>query len=400
LTLYPSIELKAQYDSNVLHRPMVIHDDILLTATPALKLWLPLGRFFVRGEGEYSINRYQEYDQQDNEQFKLGLSTGLNLSLIDLTLGDTFTRSYLPSMADFEVAEFLDVNQYYAKAGINLGRRIFVDLEYFNYDFAYQETEDLDREESTFALALQLGLTQNIKILGEIGYSDLSYNEATYEYDPNSPLWQDNEVLQYRGGIIWAFTAKTTGDFRLGLATKTYDEDILPESTEWVAVGKISTAFDILTYLDLDIRRSLIESDYQENPYYIQNKIELALTRKLGARLTLNGALLYQQDAYPEETNENLPFAEEYRQVDEQIDKQNADDGIIIEDHTNDPDLSLPYQTAKRQDDYFGFKVGLDLKLLRWLGLGLKYEYTDRDSNLDRFDYSSNKVDLSASVKF
>jgi hypothetical protein len=303
-------------------------------------------------------------------------------------------------MADFEVAEFLDVNQYYAKAGINLGRRIFVDLEYFNYDFAYQETEDLDREESTFALALQLGLTQNIKILGEIGYSDLSYNEATYEYDPNSPLWQDNEVLQYRGGIIWAFTAKTTGDFRLGLATKTYDEDILPESTEWVAVGKISTAFDILTYLDLDIRRSLIESDYQENPYYIQNKIELALTRKLGARLTLNGALLYQQDAYPEETNENLPFAEEYRQVDEQIDKQNADDGIIIEDHTNDPDLSLPYQTAKRQDDYFGFKVGLDLKLLRWLGLGLKYEYTDRDSNLDRFDYSSNKVDLSASVKF
>ncbi len=400
LTLYPSLDVSAKYDSNVLMRPMVIHDDIILTATPALKLWLPVGRFFVRGEGEYSINRYREYDQQDNEQFKAGLSTGLNLDLLDLTLGDTFTRSYLPSMADFEVAEYLDVNQYYAKLGLNLGRRMFVDLEYFNYDFAYKESEDLDREESTFSLGVQFGLTQNIKILAEIGYSDLAYNEATYEYDPSSPLWQDNEVLQYRGGIIWAFTARTTGDFRFGLATKTYDENILPESTEWVAVGKLSTAFNILTFLDLDVRRSLIESDYQFNPYYVQNKVELGFSRKLGKRLVLDAAILYQQDDYPVETSENLPTEEEYRQVDAQIERQTADDGIVIEDHTNDPDLLLPYQRAKRQDDSWGFKLGFDLKLFRWLGLTIGYEYSDRDSNLDRFDYVINKIKLTGSLKF
>ncbi len=400
LTLYPSLDFSARYDSNVLLRPMVIHDDIILTATPALKLWLPVGRFFVRGEGKYSINRYREYDQQDNEQFKAGLSTGLNLDLLDLTLGDTFTRSYLPSMADFEVAEYLDVNEYYAKLGLNLGRRIFVDLEYFNYDFAYRESEDLDREENTFSLGLQLALTQNIKILADIGYSDLAYNEATYEYAANSPLWQDNEVMQYRGGIIWAFTAKTTGDFRFGAATKTYDEDILPESTEWVAVGKLSTAFDIRTFLDLDVRRALIESDYQMNPYYVQSKVELGFSRKLGRRLVLDAAILFQQDDYPEVTSENLPNEEEYRQVDAQIERQTADDGIIIEDHTNDPDLSLPYQKAKRRDDCWGFKLGVDLNLIRWLGLTLGYQYLDRDSNLDRFDYSSNKVKLTGQVRF
>ncbi len=400
LTLYPSIDIGADYDSNVLRRPMVVHDDIILTATPALKLWLPVGRFFIRGEGEYSINHYQEYDQQNNEQFRAGLATGLNLDLLDLTLGNTFTRSYLPSMADFEVAEYLDVNQFYAKLGLNLGRRIFVDFEYFNYDFAYRETEDLDREESTFSLGLQLALTQNIKILADIGYSDLAYNESAYEYDPNSPLWQDNEVLQYRGGIIWAFTARTTGDFRFGAATKTYDEDILPESTEWVAVGKLSTAFGIRTFLDLEVRRSLIESDYQLNPYYVQSKIELGFSRKLGRRLVLNAAILFQQDDYPAVTSENLPNEEEYRKVDAQIEKQNADDGIIIEDYTNDPNLSLPYQTAQRQDDYWGFKLGVDLNLIRWLGLSLGYEYVTRDSNLDRFDFTVNKVKLAGQVRF
>ena len=52
-----------------------------------------------------------------------------------------------------------------------------------------------------------------------------------------------------------------------------------------------------------------------------------------------------------------------------------------------------------RQDITLTFEGGVKYQLFRWFGLGLRYEYEKKDSDVNTNDYSLNRVILSFTAK-
>jgi uncharacterized protein (PEP-CTERM system associated) len=57
-------------------------------------------------------------------------------------------------------------------------------------------------------------------------------------------------------------------------------------------------------------------------------------------------------------------------------------------------------QHKKRDDDRYGFGVGVDYQVQDWLGCEVSYSYVDNDSNFDYEDYRTNIIAGKISLAF
>jgi hypothetical protein len=354
LKLYPALDVMVEYDTNVTLAPEDEIDDTIWYVTPYLKILLPMRNFFAQVEGKASIVRYSDFTEDDHDIYSLSGSLGGDFpGGLSFTLADTFSRNYLRTQTEFDVAEYYDTNQLYGRLAYTFHRDMRAELEYFNYIFAYEETNDLDRTENTFSGTFYYKFRPKLSALLEGTFTDYAYDDKVFDY-------KDNQSWQLRLGLTFLATGKTTGEVRIGYQNKKYEFDLIrddDQSSYWTAVGKVSHAFHRDTILDIELLRATVESDYIDNPYYLSSRIEADLWHRFTHRISGKVGLYWRNDAYPNETTEGE-------------------------------------QTAERDDDYLGGIVSLSYDIRRWLSIIGDYRIVDRDSNLDVFDYGFQRIGL------
>ena len=116
-------------------------------------------------------------------------------------------------------------------------------------------------------------------------------------------------------------------------------------------------SFKIRNTIVLAVERANYESTYANMNYYTINMACLDYRRKLNNKITGGLFGYYQYHTYPGETTEN---------------------GV----------------TAKRYDEYFGGGASLRYDIQRWLSLEGRYEYRQKISMFDIFDYTDNIISL------
>jgi hypothetical protein len=57
-----------------------------------------------------------------------------------------------------------------------------------------------------------------------------------------------------------------------------------------------------------------------------------------------------------------------------------------------------PPNQVKRSDDVFGFGMGFDYNVRKWLILHLDYQLSRRDSNIGTLDYTENVLSLGTTI--
>jgi hypothetical protein len=196
---------------------------------------------------------------------------------------------------------------------------------------------------------------------------------AAYKYD----TWtvQDNTETDVSFGLTWDVTAKSRGFAKAGYQWKSYDVENPSFGTEdgsyFTLSGGLRHSFSPRTMLVVDLSHASQESDFPDNPYYLQTKVAANLSQQLTSKLHCRVGASYIYEDYPNATSYDNPY-----------------------------DNGLGAEYGERADTTLTADVSLGFDVTRWLSLELAYGGEWRDSNFETFNYDQNRVSLSAKAAF
>jgi uncharacterized protein (PEP-CTERM system associated) len=104
----------------------------------------------------------------------------------------------------------------------------------------------------------------------------------------------------------------------------------------------------------LGLERSLEESVFASNAFYVTTIAALSVEHQLRPRLSVRAAVNVAMNDYPNQE-------------------------------------TVGGETKFRDDWIYGAGAGIDYELFRWMRLGLQYNYEQRDSNFAAFDFTDHR---------
>ena len=187
---------------------------------------------------------------------------------------------------------------------------------------------------------------------------------AIYDYDANPVA--DNTSIQLSGGVTWEASDRGTALLQAGYEWKRYDNELdtdgdgLAENNDGgyytLGVG-IRYLFGRRTNTRLSLERRSIESDFQDNPYFVRSTLGAGITQRLFNRFSLGGDAEFEWDGYPNET-------------------------------------TICEETRAREDTTGRITGRLGFDLLRHVTLSASVELESRNSNFDVYDYEDTRYFL------
>ncbi len=189
------------------------------------------------------------------------------------------------------------------------------------------------------------------RLLFELNYADSDYQEKDVFGSS-----QSNHEYKYLTGVTWEATAKTTGVFKIGYRNKNYENKQFSDLTglalwlegSWEPTTQTTVTFGASRDTEDSARQSVGGSTKTE----INSRVEHSMTQ----RTWLTGSFRLSNEDF---------------------------EGM-----------------QSRDDDRQNFALGVKYNLLRWLDIGAEYQFEDRDSDHDAFDFTSNVFMLTVRTQF
>jgi len=183
------------------------------------------------------------------------------------------------------------------------------------------------------------------------------YEFVNVDYDTNTA--QDNEQHHYSLGIQWKPTVKTSLKAKVGVVDRNTDNNATGDNTEPLveitALHQLTEKTGIQLFASQKANESTVSTASYSNDTTVSISVLEQFTEKIGASLRLS----YTQNDFQVEPGE--------------------------------PD---------RSDDIYSLSPSLRYMFKEWLMADLGYEYSERNSNQEDYDYTTNKVFIRMSAGF
>ncbi len=189
--------------------------------------------------------------------------------------------------------------------------------------------------------------------LGFVHYFNTSQVPGSY-YD---------EVLM---GFKGEWFAKGNINFKAGFKYQNYDQSSVIADKNYIGPvmkGGFDYAPTPNDALIFEFDREIYESLYANMNYYTQNFFGFNWRHNFSPKIYSNVFASYQLHLYPSETTQNG-------------------------------------ETAKRFDNYYRAGASLKYDIRKWLALEARYEYVNRDSRFDIFNYVDHQMTVSGTIGF
>ncbi len=370
LEIHPEFSVTGGIDDNVFLEHKDEKNDKFGIVSPGISFVMEKEERYYLGIGYLvDIIRFEDYDSQDYEDHKLSgvfnidFPSGLFINL-DNFYNDT---------SDYATSELTDriehkQNNGAVIVGLELNDNFKLQAEYISDYLEYDRSkyDYLNYVKHTFGPAVYWKFSPKTSALVEYHYGVVDY----FDVD-DGPIDKSSTFHEVMGGVTWKITGKSTGTLKGGYQWRNYDEEYTTSGAKrddkntWVASGEIDTKFTPKTSVYLLISRSIVESTFTNNDYYVENYGFFRITQELLYKLNLSLGMGYAQNSY------------RFRTID--------------------------YETGKkirRKDKIFDAKVNLEYKIQEWLIAGGEYNHQARDSNSTIHDYDDNKASLYLKVMF
>jgi hypothetical protein len=356
LGVYPSTSISETYIDNLFLTTHDKKDDSITTFTPGVIFKLPLRRHSLNIEYRADILRFSDYDELDRVDklgagyFEFDFPGGLNIRF-----GNRYYKTArLPDfLGDWD-------NPYYTNnGGIEISYK-FADKYKIKFSYA--------REKRVFDDIREKGDNYDKDIYDStIFYRILPKTSILLEYiltrTDNVDLYRiDNDVSEAFFGIAWDPTAKLRGTIKIGY-TK-IDYDTISDKDDFDLSLSLEYQPNDYTLMNAEGYRKILEtSATEENAafgrYYVSTGFDLSLSHKITYKISLISNFSFIRDVYP-----------------------TRPDGF------------------QREDNLYRVGLGVDYKFRRWIGAGLKYQFSTKDSTLSLEDYDENRVIFNISSQF
>lgn len=244
-------------------------------------------------------------------------------------------------------------------------------------------------------LALDVGYTNRLEMydstdpfLGALTYEDKNRNvniiDATvsYRFWPKTSILLENDLGfinyyntsqvpgSYYDEVLVGFKgdwfAKGNINFKVGFKYQDYDKSNIIDDKDYIGpvmrggFGYNPTSKDGLVF---EFDREIYESLYSNMNYYTANLFGFKWKHDFTPKIYSNVFASYQLHLYPSETTQNG-------------------------------------ETAKRYDNYYDAGASLKYDVRKWISVEAKYEYVNRSSRFDIFDYVDHQMTVNGTIGF
>jgi hypothetical protein len=354
LSITPYVNFAGTFTDNVFLTDTNEKSDFYYSILPGVKISArPIGRhdFYLNYDADFS-----QFDTFTEANYGVhSLDTGINLNLprgFGLKVGDKLIYGADPP--DFEgddTAPYLN-NLARIEASSAFLDRFEVGVRY-NYELRdYEHSAD---EIDNFR-AHTVGGIVRVRILRRVsGFGEYVYSTTDYQKAIRSTIW-DNYANRVNAGIAWDITEKTRGAVRGGYVERVYHR-IDRDDESFYASADIS--HELTSHITLTLRgvhdifdTSLADNNLTFSTSYTSSQIIAGLQHTYRKFTTnIEGDYIYDRYLY--------------------------DDLRVGE---------------KRRDNLWRGSVGVNYQMQRWVKLGIKYRYSNLNSNFDAEDYTENLI--------
>lgn len=355
--LIPTIRIQHQHDDNIFSSAVREESSTITNLTPTIEYLAERDAnnlLSVRYDGDWARYWQSRDDDFIDHTFSIsGKYSGseafrLSVDAVTAKLHDNRGEGASEGVGGITRDEPDEYDQDTFSIGLDLGREgaLFgafigantLDKEYTNNREA---TRFRDRDDRQFDAKLYVTVSGKTRAFvgyrqTDIEYANLTASGVTLDSDESSAL----------AGIEWEATAKTTGTLEVGRLTKDFDEAGAEEQD--LTVWNLGVQWAPREYSTVSFNTSR----------------DAAETNGIGA--------------YIEQTNHSVSWihgwSERFRST---VSATIGDD---------------EYPGSTREDDRSDYTVGLDYDWQRWATIGVRAQYSDRDSNVDLFDFDRRRI--------
>ena len=363
--LNPILSLSEEYDDNIFRDETGEQSDWITSVQPALNIrsdWnLHEVQFRASGDLAYyadnSDENYQDYSVSASGRYDITYETFLNALLRWDQLHED-----RGSPDDVNGDEPITYDRLSAGMGFTraLGKlKLFVDGLYQDYTFddttalgVVVDTSNRDRKQTRFQTRLAYEMSPNYDV-----FISTAWNKR--DYDRVVTVDRSSDGHEKRAGADLNITGKVKGEVYGGRITQNYSDDFEDIGTANYG-GSLLWNITGLTSLTGSLDRSVIETVSTGNSGYVRTASRIGVDHAFKRNILFGGFLGFNQDDYIANTTGS----------DER------------EDSTRLAGLRLEY------------------KPMRGASLETRYDYVDRDSNLDGSDFSNNRFLITLRYSF
>ncbi len=246
---------------------------------------------------------------------------------------------------------FLDeyaTNLVQAFVSYDLSPKLTLEGRYGNFLVEYDADRSLfrDRMDHLWAGSIEFRLTPKTAVFGEYEYTTVTYDA----YSEN-----DNDEHHFSAGWRWMVTGKSMGSVKAGYSIEKFNAPGVGDERTFILSAQINHRFTSKTSVNLAVYRRTNETDFSGADYMLTHQIQIGYKQKITSKIQLNVDAMYSHDQY---------------------------EGVV----------GLDGQIQTHDDNYYQGSVGIDYAFKKWLTAGLEFTHSQRDTDFEGFDYTTNEV--------
>lgn len=352
-------ELKTQHDDNVLRKVKSVADSSI-HISPQVQYLTHMGKHLLAAEyqGEYAA--YKDDTDLNYDNHDIALYARLDHSL---KINSEFKLSYKNEIevpgtnnsTSLLISKFNKTNKKRAIAKFYYGTKesigqVVLGLEHREnrYTNNLQGYRDVDRNTVTGTFFYRIAPKTRLLFQASIG---------DYDYIAKSQFPdQSSKETFYLAGVEWDITAKTSGSFKLGYQGKNFKQKVYNDITGLSYMLDMTWKPNTYSKIKIGASRMTQESSQLLTSAFVTNTYTVDAEHEITARTKLKAKYTYDSD------------------------------DIVT--------------TRNRTDKRHNIVLGVEHSLLTWLNISLDYQFNERSSDLEIYEYKANIIGLSLTTKF
>jgi hypothetical protein len=351
----PFFTERVEYESNIFQTPSRAEDDVIFRHIPGILVELPYGEHRLDLGVRVEVLNYLDNSDQDTEHYFLLGHLALNFpGGLKYWFREDFAATSIPPGTELTGRIDNRTNVINTGAEYAFVRRWSLGADYTWTHVDFDNTvAQLDRDEHLFGVTGYYKVQPRTDVL-------LNFSAGTKDFEDST---RDVDRFLVMGGVRGYLTPRLTSTFRLGYENRDQEARGRTDYSGLVASGDFVFRPLERTTFTLVTTRSVEESVFSTNLWYLSTIASLSAEHQFTRKFRVFGRVFGGWNEYPDKAQRGPSF-------------------------------------HWREDALVGLGLGFDYQIQRWLGVGMDWTHTRRDSNFDIFDYTDDIVGAKVTLSF